>query len=51
MSEIAFYIKQKDELILLMFNKKINCAPLCIIMRMITFLGSTSFAFHYVLRF
>lgn len=43
MSEVAYYIKQKDELIFYIFNRKINCAPLNLIMRTLTFLGSTAF--------
>ncbi len=44
MSEFAYYIKQKDELIFFIFNQKINCAPLNLIMRTLTFLGSTAFS-------
>ena len=44
MSSVAYYIKQKDELIFFVLNHKINCAPLTIIMRAFTFLGSTTFA-------
>ncbi len=44
MSEVAYYIKKKDELIFFVFNHKINCAPLTILMRAFTFFGSTAFA-------
>jgi undecaprenyl-diphosphatase len=44
MSEFAYYIKQKDELLFFAFNRKINCALLTLLMRVYTFFGSAVFS-------
>lgn len=44
MSDVACFIKQKDELLFILFNNKINCAPLSLIMSFLTFFGSSIFS-------
>ncbi len=44
MSDVACFVKQKDESLFILFNHKINCAPLSMTMSFLTFFGSSIFS-------
>ncbi len=44
MSNVISFIKQKDESLFFIFNHKINCVPLSLLMHFFTFFGSTLFS-------
>jgi undecaprenyl-diphosphatase len=44
MSNVVSFIKNKDESLFFIFNRKINCIPLSFLMHFFTFFGSTLFS-------